>query len=256
MIIGLIPARYQSSRLPGKPLLKFGHETMIQKVYKQTCLASKIDKVYVLTDDDRVAESVRVIGGNTLMITEKCLNGTERICHALKKYPDIFKDARYIVNVQGDEPFINPDHIDLAIAKMIECNVKCNDDRVKCTTLHYRIDKIEDLANRSIGKLILNTKDCIMYCSRNCIPANKTGIPDTTRVNYYGHIGLFVFDLDYLKNHYLGQDYPLQVEEDIEWLKLLEQGYDIVSVKVDNYEIGVNLPEDYNYLVKKYYSQE
>jgi len=223
---------------------------MIQKVYMQTCLAGKIDKVYVLTDDDRVADSVREIGGNTLMITEKCTNGTDRICHALRKYQDIFKDARYIVNVQGDEPFINPEHIDLAIAKMIECN----EDRVKCTTLHYRIDKIEDLSNRSIGKLILNENDGIMYCSRNCVPANKSGIPDITRVNYYGHIGLFVFCPNYLKHHYLGQDYPLQLEEDIEWLKLLEQGYDIVSVKVDNYEIGVNLPEDYDYLVKKYYS--
>ena len=249
MIIGLIPARYQSSRLPGKPLLKFGSETMIQKVYKQTCLARHIDKVYVLTDDDRVADSIRAIGGNVLIVTQPCINGTERICHALKDNGDLFKDATYIVNVQGDEPFINPEHIDLAIAKMKQ---QAN-ERVKCATLHYRIDKLEDLTNTSIGKLVLDKNDHIRYCSRNCIPYNKMGKPDITKeVNYYGHIGLFVFDLNYLKQHYLGQNYPLQLEEDIEWLKLLEQGYDIVSVKVDNYEIGVNLPEDYDYLTKKY----
>ena len=246
MIIGLIPARYQSSRLPGKPLLQFGGETMIQKVYKQTCLAKGIDIAYVLTDDDRVAESVRVIGGNVLTITEPCLNGTERICHALKKYPDLFKEATLIVNVQGDEPFINPAHIDLAILSMQLLN------NVKCTTLHYRIDKIEDLANRSIGKLVLDEKDCILYCSRNCIPANKSKTPDISKTAYYGHIGLFVFDLEYLKNEYMGKDYPLQLEEDIEWLKLLEQGYRIKSVLVNDYEIGVNLPEDYAYLLKKY----
>ena len=137
MIIALIPARYQSSRLPGKPLLKFGDYTMIQRVYLQTLKSKFIDKVYVLTDDLRVKYSIDQIEGNTLFISDECLNGTERICIALNKYHELFKDSTYIVNVQGDEPFINPEHIDIAIEKMINNN----DNNVKCSTLCYKINK-------------------------------------------------------------------------------------------------------------------
>ena len=249
MIIALIPARYQSSRLPGKPLLKFGNETMIQKVYKQTIKSKLINKTYVLTDDVRVKESVEEIGGNYLMIKEECLNGTERICIAINKFPELFKDVSYIVNVQGDEPFIDPNHIDIAIKKMNDTN-----NNVKCSTLHYKIEKKEELDNKSIGKLVLDCNDNIMYCSRNCIPANKKNTKDIDKCNYYAHIGLFVFDVEYLKNNYYNKpNTPMQLEEDIEWLKLLEQGYKIVSSCVDNYEIGVNLQEDYMYLIDKYY---
>ena len=253
-IIGLIPARYQSSRLPGKPLLKFGTETMIQKVYQQTIQSELIDKAYVLTDDIRVKESVEEIGGNCLMITDECLNGTERICIAINKHPELFQNVKYIVNVQGDEPYINPKHIDTAIRKMNDSKEKLiSNSNIKCSTLHYRIEKEEELNNTSIGKLVLNYNDEIMYCSRNCIPANKSQGPNLKRCNYYAHIGLFVFDFEYLKNNYYNKpNTPLQLEEDIEWLKLLEQGNRIVSSCVDDYEIGVNLPEDYTYLLNKY----
>lgn len=253
MIIALIPARYKSSRLAGKPLLKFGDETMIQKVYQQTAKSKLIDKIYVLTDDVRVKNSVEEINGNCLMITEKCLNGTERICIAINKFPELFQDVEYIVNVQGDEPYINPDNIDIAINKMIQSKSLNKNSNVKCSTLHYKITKEEELSNTSIGKLVLNSHDEILYCSRNCIPANKYNKHNLKSCNYYGHIGLFVFEIDYLKNHYYNKpNTTLQLEEDIEWLKILEQGYKIVSSCVDDYEIGVNLPEDYQYLLKKY----
>ena len=254
MIIALIPARYQSSRLPGKPLLKFGDETMIQKVYKQTIKSKLVDKAYVLTDDTRVEDSVKAIDGNCLMITDKCLNGTERICIALNMYPELFKNIRFIVNVQGDEPFINPNHIDIAINNMIEHKkVLIANKNVKCSTLHYKITKEEELYNTSIGKLVIDSNSNILYCSRNCIPANKNKSIDLSKCNYYAHIGLFVFDVNYLlKEFYKKPNTPLQLEEDIEWLKLLEQGYRIVTSCVEDYEIGVNLPEDYQYLLDKY----
>jgi len=247
MIIALIPARYQSSRLPGKPLLKFGDTTMIQKVYQQTIKSNLINKTFVLTDDIRVKESVDQINGNCLMITQECLNGTERICIAIKNHPEIFLNAKYIVNVQGDEPYINPSHIDIAINKLINSNNKS----IKCSTLHYKVDKLEDLDNKSIGKLVLDKNDNIMYCSRNCIPASKKDNYDLTN-NYYAHIGLFVFDINYLKNEYMKENTNLQLIEDIEWLKIMEQGYKIISSCVKDYEIGVNLIEDYHFLKKKY----
>lgn len=250
MIIGLIPARYESSRLPGKPLLQFGSHTMIQKVYLQSIQSKYINAVYVITDDERIKTNIEEIGGNVLMITDECLNGTERICLAINKYTQLFVNTTYIVNIQGDEPFINPIHIDVAIEKMLHKN-----NNIKCSTLHYIIDKKGDLQNTSIGKLVLDKNNIILYCSRNCIPSNKNKIYDLSKNNYYGHIGLFVFDINYLKDKYMNENTPLQLEEDIEWLKIIEQGYEIISSCVNDYEIGVNLLEDYNYLINKYYKR-
>ena len=241
-IICLIPARYKSLRLPGKPMLKFGEFYMIQKVYLQTIKSKLVTKSFVVTDDERIKESIENINGNVIMVTENCLNGTERICLALKK---LNKKYDYVVNVQGDEPFINPIHIDLAINKMINCN---NNDCV-CSTLHYKIKNYSELDNPNFGKIILDRNNYILYCSRNCIPSNKKN--KHGKATYYGHIGLFVFKTDYLDT-YLLENTPNQLEEDIEWLKILEQGFKIISSEVNDFEIGVNTKEDYDYLKKKY----
>ena len=245
-IIALIPVRFKSTRLPGKPLLKFGDYNMIQRVYLQTIKSKLIDKVYIVTDNDkRIEQSIKDINGNYLSISEKCLNGTERICLALKKYN---LNADLIVNVQGDEPFINPIHIDLAIQKMINNN----NNKCVCSTLCYHIKNKNELLNPSIGKLVLNKKGNIMYCSRNCIPWNKNNIVNNN-CKYYGHIGLFVFNTNYLINEYMKCNTTHQLEEDIEWLKILEEDYDIVcSIVDDEFEIGVNTKEDYDYLLCKY----
>jgi len=242
MIIGLIPARYKSSRLPGKPLLKLGEYNMIQRVYLQANKSELIDKNYVLTDDERIVETIKAIGGNVLLIKDECLNGTERICIALKKYSELFQKAKWIVNIQGDEPFINPNNIDTAIKKM-------NND-ITCSTLHYKITNFNDLNDKSIGKLVLNKKGHIIYCSRNCIPGTKNKIDKN--FNYYAHIGLFVFNIDYLQNDYMKENTPLQIMEDIEWLKIIEQDKTIVSTLVEDYEIGINTKKDYDYIRKKY----
>jgi 3-deoxy-manno-octulosonate cytidylyltransferase (CMP-KDO synthetase) len=250
MIIALIPARYDSSRLPGKPLLKFGDKTMIQMVYEKTCKSVYVDKTYVVTDDERVKDSVELIGGNVIIVKEECVNGTERLCKAIMNNLELFEDVNTIVNVQGDEPFIKPNHIDIAISNL--------NSKVVCSTLHYKITDEKDLFNRSIGKLILDNKQNIIYCSRNCIPYNKEGIPNLEKTNYYGHIGIFVFNKKYLLDYYCKENTPLQLEEDIEWLKIIEQGFSLKSTIVKDYEIGVNLPEDYTYLLDKYkpkYSQ-
>ena len=237
---------------------------MIQKVYIQSCKSTLIDKVYVLTDDDKIKQSIEEINGNVLMVNETCLNGTERICIALNKYNDLLNKATYIVNIQGDEPFVNPEHIDLAIQKMITNNnniqyiegsmQKTYNNNIKCSTLHYKITNISELDNKSIGKLVLDKNNMIMYCSRNCIPYNKeNNETDLNKITYYAHIGLFVFDINYLKYEYMKDNTHLQLIEDIEWLKILENGYKIVSSCVDNYEISVNTNEDYRYLLNKYY---
>jgi 3-deoxy-manno-octulosonate cytidylyltransferase (CMP-KDO synthetase) len=255
MTIALIPARYDSKRFPGKPLIKFGNTTMIQMVYLKTKKSVYIDDVYVVTDDIRIKENIEQIGGKVLTVYDDCLNGTERICKAIKNNPLLFEDEHIIVNVQGDEPFINPNHIDIAISKMNRfcCGIsKGTIDSIVCSTLHFKIENEIDLFNKSIGKLVLSSNDNILYCSRNCIPFNKEGKPDLSKTNYFGHIGLFVFKKDYLLDNFCEENTPLQLEEDIEWLKIIEQGYHIKSTCIKDYEIGVNTIEDYNYLVQKY----
>lgn len=255
-IIAIIPARYNSSRLPGKPLLKLGKYTMIQKVYLQTIKSKYIDKVYVTTDDDRVKNSVEYVDGNVIMIKDECLNGTERIFLALQKLEKEMdtRDVNIIVNVQGDEPFINPDHIDIAIESYLSKKGKPNYQKLVCSTLHYQIKDINEINNSSIGKLVLNHQNDIMYCSRNVIPSNKK-LEINKNQTYYGHIGVFIFDRNYL-TEYMKQNTTYQLEEDIEWLKIIENGYSINSSLVSNVEIGINTQEDYDYLLKKFNLQK
>ena len=223
---------------------------MIQKVYIQSCKSKLIDKVFVITDNKQIQKSIDDISGNSLLITDECLNGTERLCLAINKYKSIFTKTKIIVNIQGDEPFIDPTNIDIAIKKYIDIK----NPNIKCSTLHYKITDINELENKNIGKLVLDKNNNILYCSRNCIPANKSNIKDLSTCNYYAHIGLFVFDIDYLINIFMKKNTPLQIQEDIEWLKILEDGFKITSSCVDNYELGVNTIDDYNYLINKYYT--
>lgn len=244
-ICALIPARYGSSRLMGKPLYKINGQTIIQKTYTQTSSSKYVDAVFVVTDDERISNHVKEIGGNVLMVTEECLNGTERIAKAL---PEI--DGKYdiIVNVQGDEPFIDPANIDYMIEKFLENET---DSKMVCTTLHYTMHRIDEIINRGIGKMLIDKNNTVMYCSRAVIPHTKNGqINQETK--YHGHIGIFVFKRDFLKEFLESANTPAQLSEDIEWLKIIEMGYSIKSFEVSEYEIGVNTEDDYNYLSKKY----
>ena len=240
-----IPARYESTRLPGKPLLKINNKSIIQLVYSQVKKCKYIDNIIVLTDSDKIKSEVESFGGNCEIINNYCLNGTERIVKYLNKIEQKFE---YIINVQGDEPFINPDSIDKCIL-----NFKNNkhDSRLKCSTLHYEFKESSSVFKRSCGKLILDKYNNILYCSRNIIPGFKKEYYNNNFI-YNGHIGIFVFDTNYLLTEYLNSNTKYQLAEDIEWMKILEDSYRINSVLIDNHEIGIDTEDDYNYLIKKY----
>jgi 3-deoxy-manno-octulosonate cytidylyltransferase (CMP-KDO synthetase) len=241
-----IPSRYQSSRLPGKPLLKINGKTVIRRVYQQVQKCKLLDDIIVLTDDDRIKEEVESFGGNVGMVTEECLNGTERIVKYIQKNYDC---CDLVINVQGDEPYINPENVDRCIQNYIDKRFEIPD--MKCSTLHFIHHDYQEIKKRSNGKLILDQKNNIMYCSRNIIPGlKKTEYGEKT--TYYGHIGVFVYDKDYLMNQYLDSNTPYQLTEDIEWMKILEDGFRINSVLAENHEIGLDTPDDYQYLVDKY----
>lgn len=241
-----IPSRYQSSRLPGKPLLEINGKTVIKRVYQQVQKCKLVDEIIVLTDDERIREEVESFGGNVGMVLEECLNGTERIVRYIKKH---FDCCDLVINVQGDEPYINPINIDRCIQNYIDKRFLIPD--MKCSTLHFIHHDYNEIKKRSNGKLILDQKSNIMYCSRNIIPGLKKTEFDI-ETTYYGHIGVFVFDKDYLMNQYLNGNTPYQLTEDIEWMKILEDGYRINSVLAEDHEIGLDTPEDFKYLRDKY----
>ena len=240
-----IPARFESSRLPGKPLLKINGKSIIELVYLQVKKCKYIDEIIILTDSDQIKNEVESFNGNCEIIKEECLNGTERIVRYLKK---INKHFEYIINVQGDEPFIDPDSIDKCILNFIN---KKSDPRLKCSTLHYAFKDNESVLKRSCGKLILDKYNNILYCSRNPIPGFKK---EDFRKDYiyFGHIGIFIFDTSYLLTEYLNENTKYQLAEDIEWMKILEDSYRINSVLVENHEIGIDTINDYKYLLNKY----
>lgn len=240
-----IPARFESTRLPGKPLLTINNKTIIELVYSQVKKCKYIDNIVVLTDSDQIKTVVESFGGNCEIITENCLNGTERIVKYLNKNQNSYD---YVINVQGDEPFINPSSIDKCIINFINNR---NDPRLKCSTLHYEFKESNSVFKRSCGKLVLDKYNNILYCSRNIIPGFKKQYYNNN-YTYYGHIGIFVFDTNYLLTEYLDTTTKYQLAEDIEWMKILEDSYRINSVLVDDHEIGVDIEDDYKYLVKKY----
>ena len=249
-IICCIPARYGSSRLCGKPLFEINGKPIIQHVYERVSQVELLNDIIVLTDDERIADVIYKINGNVAIIKNDCLNGTDRICYYLDTIDYI---DTIIVNVQGDEPFIEPENIKLAINNYIER--KKIDTKMVCSTLHYESNDENAIRSHSRGKMVLDLENNIMYCSRNPIPSSKSTelvYNNGELIKYNLHIGVFVFDSEYLMKYYRNKNTPLQLTEDIEWMKIMEQGFHINSVLTYNHEIGVDTIDDYNYLKNKY----
>ena len=178
------------------------------------------------------------------------MNGTDRIVRYLNKYYGYNKvslNNKIVINLQGDEPFIDTNNIAKAIDNFLD---KSEDPNLVCSTIHHKTRDYNTIKLKSRGKLVLDNFNNIMYCSRNVIPSNKNNdvVPD---IDYYIHIGIFVFRASYLTNNYY-KNTRLQLIEDIEWMKIMEQGYKINSIEVEDSEQGVDTIEDYNYLVTKY----
>jgi 3-deoxy-manno-octulosonate cytidylyltransferase (CMP-KDO synthetase) len=249
--IACIPARYGSSRLCGKPLLEINGKPIIQQVYERVKMVDLLSDVIVLTDDERIANVIRNINGNVSIINDYCLNGTDRICHYLNTFD---YSNTVVVNVQGDEPFIEPENIKLAIENYKKR--KLIDEKMVCSTLHYNTKDEKLIRSKSKGKMVLDLDGNILYCSRNIIPSSKNNdiVLDQNNniIDYNIHIGVFVFDSHYLMNTYRNNNTPLQLTEDIEWMKIMEQGFHINSVLTLDHEIGVDTINDFNYLIDKY----
>ena len=229
-ILGIIPARYSSTRFPGKPLADILGKTMIQRVYERAKLAKNLCDVVVATDDARIFECVHGFGGQAVMTDSDLPNGTAR-CEQAARLSGCEADA--VINIQGDEPLLDPVMID-EVAELLEEN--------DCVTLCREFREGEDVNNPNAVKVVLAQDGDALYFSRSVIPykRNKSDLP------VYQHIGIYGYSTDFLKKYVSLPNTPLSDAESLEQLKILEHGFKI-RVKVTSSKcesVGVDTPED------------
>lgn len=238
LFAGIIPARYASSRFPGKPLALLGNKPMIQRVYEQ--VAKSVDIVYVATDDIRIFDTVKSFGGKAIMTSPEHMSGTDRCAEAVEKIKrDTGKIIDVVINIQGDEPFINPEQINLL--------KKCfKGENVEIATLIRRIEPGEDIFNPNQPKVIINAEKDAIYFSRAAIPyLRDTEKSDWSKKHvYYKHIGLYAYRTEILKKITLLPRSPLEVSESLEQNRWIENGFKIKTAVTLWETIGIDTPED------------
>lgn len=224
-VLGVIPARYGSTRLPGKPLVDLAGKPMIQHVYERSSKAELLDKLVVATDDNRIAEKVESIGGNAMMTSSEHSTGTDRVAEVARKI-----GAEFTINIQGDEPLIRPDVIDSVIAALRE-------NSPPVATPISPIKQKSALTDKNTVKVVTDNDDKALYFSRSKIPSGgDTG-------SAFKHIGLYGFKSDVLLE-YIDMKSHLESAEDLEQLRLLENGYEIQTVVTDYDSKEVNVESD------------
>ena len=234
--IGIIPARYASSRFPGKPLVDILGKPMIQWVYERACRAKYLDEVIVATDDQRIFDAVTNFSGKVAMTSPTAANGTERIAEIAQKIA-----AKLIVNIQGDEPLVDPDIIDQLVVLMQ------NNPAAPVGTLVKKIEEVENLMNPNIPKVVVDKNFYALYFSRSIIPFHRD-ISDQRKwlrnENYYQHIGLYIYRRDFLLKFVTLPISMLERIEQLEQLRILENGYRIKVALTETESIGVDVPSD------------
>ena len=236
--IGLIPARYASSRFPGKPLALIGNKPMIQRVYEQA--HKSLDLVFVATDDMRIYEAVLNFGGKAVMTSPDHQSGTDRCAEAvtlLSAETGINPDV--VINIQGDEPFIKPEQIDL----LKQCFAVEN---VEIATLVRKAEDGEDIFNPNQPKVVINSEGDAMYFSRAAIPYirdDETGKWSGKHV-YYKHIGLYGYRTETLKRITSLPRSPLEIAESLEQIRWLENGFHIRTAGTLWESTGIDTPDD------------
>lgn len=233
----IIPARYASTRFPGKPLADMNGKCMIQRVYEQ--VKKCISDVYVATDDNRIANTVTQFGGNAIMTSDKHRSGTDRCYEALTKINGTF-DA--VINIQGDEPFIKPEQIKAIMA----CFDTPETEIATLVRPFTEDDGFDALFNSNSPKVILNKKGEAIYFSRSIIPyiRNFKHTEWLKHHVFYKHIGMYAYRSDILKEITALPQTPLEIAESLEQLRWIENGYRIKVGITTQETIGIDTPED------------
>lgn len=237
-ILGIIPARFASTRLPGKLLIPILGKTLLQRTFENACQVSILDKLLIATDHDAIFDHVYQFGGEAIMTSIHCPSGTDRLAEVLQKNPE-WLNAEVVVNIQGDEPCVDPKAIEQAIHFLMQ------DPQASMATIVAPLQNEEEAFNPSIVKCVKDQHNNALYFSRSWIPSNKKQAFNP-KGPYYRHIGLYVYRPSFLLQYQALKPTPLQLEEDLEQLKALEHGYRIKVAVTDTVSIGVDTQEDLN----------
>ncbi|RYU81222.1 3-deoxy-manno-octulosonate cytidylyltransferase [Hymenobacter persicinus] len=234
--IGIIPARYASTRLPGKPLVDLGGKSMIQRVVEQARQA-KLSRVVVATDDERIREHVERFGGEVLLTHPDHPSGTDRVFDAYRQLGVV---ADCIINIQGDEPFIHPAQIN-ALVDLFEA-----EPRPQLATLVKPVVSAEELFSPHLPKVVLDAQGHALYFSRHPLPFQRQREPAEwlSHHRYLRHIGLYAYRPDVLAEITLLPPSALEQAESLEQLRWLENGYRILTAETTLETIGIDTPED------------
>ncbi|HEY3093237.1 MAG TPA: 3-deoxy-manno-octulosonate cytidylyltransferase [Vicinamibacterales bacterium] len=241
-VVAIIPARYDATRLPGKPLADIAGRPMIEHVYRRTAAARGVDAVVVATDDERIASAVRAFGGIAMLTGSAHRTGTDRIAEVAANL-----SCEIVVNVQGDEPLVEPEMIDAIIAPLAA------DPMLEMSTVCVAITDRSEYANPNVVKVVKDRAGRALYFSRAPIPHFRGGPPEGGPYDLavgagfsrpYKHLGLYGYRRTFLLKFATLPQTPLEQAESLEQLRALEHGYRIHTVETRYDSIGVDTPED------------
>ena len=234
--IGIIPVRYQSTRFPGKPLIDIAGKTMVQRVYEQASKATALSDIVVATDDQRIFDEVESFGGKVVMTASTHQSGTDRCAEVAMHHQDIAA----IINIQGDEPFLDPSQVDL-VAHLLQIQ------EVKIATLVRKIERTTDLINPNNVKVVLQNDKKALYFSRSPIPYYRSAPQEEwiKQHTYFHHIGIYGFKRSTLLEIAQLSRSPLEKAELLEQLRWMEHGFPIHVAHTDKPSFGIDTPEDW-----------
>ncbi len=235
-ILGVIPARFASSRFPGKPLADLLGKSMVQRVYLQCTKSKRLRDVVVATDHQEIFDHVVSFGGNACLTSDQHPSGTDRCCEAMQLNKSTYD---FVVNIQGDEPFIDPQQIDLLCSSL--------ESSTELATLIQKIKTMDQLLSPNEAKVVLNTSQEALYFSRTPIPFVQKAEPNEwlSKTTFYRHVGLYAYRTDILKRITQLPVSELEKAESLEQLRWIENGFTIKTVETDAEEgMCIDTPED------------
>lgn len=227
--LGIIPARFGSTRFPGKPLVEINGKSMIRRVIDQAKKCSSLSEVWVATDDERIFNHVEEYGCKAVYTSENCNSGTERICELL---PSLENDFDFVLNIQGDEPFVHVESLDEL------CNALIS-SKTDIATLAVQMESKDEANDSNRVKVVFSKTGRALFFSRSTIPFARNGEPD-----YFKHLGVYAYTTSALKQINAFQASPLELTESLEQLRWLENDLTISVVVTSHDSTGIDTPED------------
>lgn len=238
-IYGIIPSRYGSSRFPGKPLAILAGKPLVAWVVEAVAKANGLDQVLVATDDERIASAVREHGGIAVMTPSELPSGTDRIACAAREFLGRdFDDDDILVNIQGDEPLIDPSLVESLVNRLK------SDEKWSMATAVTSIKSVEDLNAKTVVKVVLDNDDGALYFSRAPIPCDRDSEADLSSGLYVRHLGIYAYRGHFLKRYVTESPCALEQTEKLEQLRALWMGAKIAVVRTDDEGVGVDTPAD------------